>query len=722
MPMSPSISPMCRTGVDNMSKVSVIVPVYNVAPYLRQCMDSIVGQTLREIEIICVDDGSTDGSGAILDEYAAKDFRVKVIHQANAGAGPARNAALDAAAGEYVVFMDPDDRYPSAAVLETLYKAVCDSSCEIAGGFARCFPLDNPKVAALDKKGTRFCAFPRFGELDYSEYQVPYRYWCYIYSRDLLNGIRFPALRVFQDVVFFVNVMRKAKRFLALDFCSYEYRQHPGNASRTMNPAKIRDRLDGYCQVLDVAEAEGYDMLYARMVGSMLTFRRQNGLSLFKIARAVGICRLPRFCSVYFRTRLVRNGRLTGYMRWLNAVPKGFLVEKFRQKWSRLRFVSMSRRRRAAFLPISADKVLFACTTRNCTCNPKYIARELARRRPDLDIVWLMDEAGLRACGEKPETGRAVRMWTWSAYREFATSKVLVENAFQFVTAGIPPKRPEQRILNTWHGSLGIKRLDTTHTMRIGRGKKEAALVDCVLTNSDFEERVFAETMFGTDKMVRAGHPRNDVFFLPDPERLKIRRRVHEALGIPADVHLALFAPTFRDEAFADGKCMYDFDSWQRALEERFDGRWRVLLRLHPLDARAVREGLIVLPPEAANGTNYEDIQELLIAAEAGITDYSSWIYDYLLTGRPGFLLAPDRVKYDVDHGLYYPLETTPFPVAGTNAELCAAIRAFDEAKFARDRENFLRDKGCMEDGHASERAVDIIEKWMDEGATNGAR
>lgn len=711
-----------NAGMSQTAKVSVVVPVYNVAQYLRQCMDSIVGQTLREIEVVCVDDGSTDASGGMLDEYAAKDPRVKVIHQANAGTGLARNAALDAAAGKYIVFMDPDDRYPSAVVLETLYEAVCSSSCEVAGGFARCFPLEDPKIAALDKKGARFCAFPRFGELDYREYQVPYRYWCYIYSRDLLDGIRFPALRVFQDVVFFVNVMRKAKRFLALDFCSYDYRQHSGNGSRTMNPEKIRARLSGYRQVLDLATAEGYDMLYARMVGSLLTFRRQNGLSLFTIARAVGMRRLPHFGGVYLRTRLVRHGRLTAYVRLLHALPKGFLGEKFRQKWSRLRVVSQMRWKRVASLPVSADKVLFACTTRNCACNPKYIARELAKRRPGVDIVWLMDEAGLRACGGRPETGRAVRMWTWPAYREFATAKVLVENAFQFVTAGIPPKRPEQRVLNTWHGSLGIKRLDTTHTMRIGRGRKEAALVDCVLTNSDFEERVFAETMFGTDKMVRIGHPRNDVFFLPDSDRAEIRRRVHETLGIPEDVRLALFAPTFRDEAFADGKCMYDFASWQRALEERFGGRWRVMLRLHPLDARAVREGLISMPPEAADGTNYEDIQELLIAAEAGITDYSSWIYDYLLTGRPGFLFAPDRVKYDTDHGLYYPLESTPFPVAGTNAELCAAIRAFDGAKFARDRESFLRDKGCMEDGHASERAVDIVEKWMDEGVTNGAR
>ena len=297
-----------------MIKVSAVVPVYNVAEYLRQCMDSLVGQTLREIEIICVDDGSTDGSGAILDEYAAKDPRVRVLRQANAGPGPARNAALDVATGDYVVFMDPDDRYPSAAVLETLYNAVRSSSCKVAGGFARCFPLEDPKVAALDRKGAAVCAFPHFGEVDYREYQIPYRYWCYIYSRDLLDGIRFPALRVFQDVVFFVDVLRKAKRFLALDLCTYEYRQHPGNGSRTMNPEKIRARLSGYRQVLDMASAEGYDRLYAGIVGSLLAFRRQNGLSVFRIARAMGFRHMPRVVGICLRKRLSRYGNLAAHV------------------------------------------------------------------------------------------------------------------------------------------------------------------------------------------------------------------------------------------------------------------------------------------------------------------------------------------------------------------------------------------------------------------------
>ena len=101
------------------TKVSIIIPVYNVEKYLRQCLDSVVNQTLKEIEIICVDDGSTDSSPAILAEYAAKDPRLTVITQANAGAGAARNRGHDAAIGEYLFFFDPDD-YAATTMLEKL--------------------------------------------------------------------------------------------------------------------------------------------------------------------------------------------------------------------------------------------------------------------------------------------------------------------------------------------------------------------------------------------------------------------------------------------------------------------------------------------------------------------------------------------------------------------------------------------------------------------------
>lgn len=101
-----------------MSKVSVIIPVYNVEAYLRQCIDSVVGQTLPDIEVICVDDGSTDGSADILAEYAAKDGRFKIVKQANAGAGAARNAGLAFATGEWLSFLDADDVFDDSMLAD----------------------------------------------------------------------------------------------------------------------------------------------------------------------------------------------------------------------------------------------------------------------------------------------------------------------------------------------------------------------------------------------------------------------------------------------------------------------------------------------------------------------------------------------------------------------------------------------------------------------------
>lgn len=103
-----------------MVKVSVIIPVYNVEPYLKQCMDSVVGQTLKDIEIICVDDGSTDGSLDILREYAAEDNRIQIIEQKNAGAGAARNNGMRHATGKYLSFLDSDDFF-EPRMLEKAY-------------------------------------------------------------------------------------------------------------------------------------------------------------------------------------------------------------------------------------------------------------------------------------------------------------------------------------------------------------------------------------------------------------------------------------------------------------------------------------------------------------------------------------------------------------------------------------------------------------------------
>ena len=115
-------------------KISVIIPIYNVEKYLVECLESVISQTLKEIEIICINDGSTDNSGKILDKYATKDNRIRVVHKENEGVGKTRNLGIKTALGEFVCFMDPDDLYPTNDILEVLHNKAKENNVLIAGG------------------------------------------------------------------------------------------------------------------------------------------------------------------------------------------------------------------------------------------------------------------------------------------------------------------------------------------------------------------------------------------------------------------------------------------------------------------------------------------------------------------------------------------------------------------------------------------------------------
>ena len=142
-----------------MPAVSIVVPVYNVEKYLRECLDSVVRQTLEDIEVVCVDDGSTDGSAAILAEYAAKDRRIRVLSQPNGGLGAARNAGMDAASGKYVYFLDSDDWLADCAM------ARCVEICERDGldqlVFGTDFLFEDPSMDEAERlRRSRYYQIP----------------------------------------------------------------------------------------------------------------------------------------------------------------------------------------------------------------------------------------------------------------------------------------------------------------------------------------------------------------------------------------------------------------------------------------------------------------------------------------------------------------------------------------------------------------------------------
>ena len=134
-----------------MTKVSIIVPVYNVEKYLKRCLESLVNQTLKDIEIICVNDGSTDGSLAILNEYVRNDDRIVVINQENSGQSVARNRGIDVAKGEYIGFVDSDD-WVCEDYFERLHNSAIQNNAEIAvGGIIRLHKFNGRKFLNFDK-------------------------------------------------------------------------------------------------------------------------------------------------------------------------------------------------------------------------------------------------------------------------------------------------------------------------------------------------------------------------------------------------------------------------------------------------------------------------------------------------------------------------------------------------------------------------------------------
>ena len=177
-----------------MFSISVVVPIFNTCAQIDSCLESILSQTLRDIEIICLDDGSTDGSLEIVKKYAEVDSRIRVFSHSNIGAGPTRNRGIAVANGKYVAFMDADDMYPADNVLQLMYEKAEETGCNICGGEWKAFFPDGRVVSEFSDDYSGYI-YEKEGITLYKDYQYDYGYHRFIYKRSFLldNGIMFPS-------------------------------------------------------------------------------------------------------------------------------------------------------------------------------------------------------------------------------------------------------------------------------------------------------------------------------------------------------------------------------------------------------------------------------------------------------------------------------------------------------------------------------------------------
>lgn len=325
-----------------MAKVSVIVPVYNAEKYLNQCVDSILAQTITELECILVDDGSTDSSPAICDEYAARDSRVKVIHKPNGRASSARNAGIRAARGEYIAFVDSDD-WISPDMYERMLEPgadIClcdyvrfnqDTECpftqtNVAGGF-------------YNKEQMRKDIYPHL-VMDGLEYPITISNWALLIRRSVIcdNGLRYREdIHISEDSPFGSEVLYCADSFAYLKGQQlYHYRLTEGSVSKSYKPwwwdshLRINEEIESF-----FSNCPDYD------------FTQQIKSNMFYLARA----------AIYYYlydkslTRTEQNEKIRAVMnhprviRMMNGFEIGDVPLSFRMVYCSIRYRSVMLRR-----------------------------------------------------------------------------------------------------------------------------------------------------------------------------------------------------------------------------------------------------------------------------------------------------------------------------------------------------------------------------------------
>ena len=265
-----------------MTKISIIIPVYNVERFLPRCLDSLVGQTLHETEIICVDDGSTDRSPAILREYAARDSRIKVITQRNKRQGGARNTCFDAACGEWVAFIDSDD-WVDADYFERLMDAAVRHDADIA---CACFSKERGRLHRWVVRYTR--------EEQFDDLQAKFRA-CHcppdfyvtnkLYRRERLQeaGVRFAEHVQYEDVEYLAEALIALGRLVTVPDAVYHYVVHGGSTVKSrQTAAKQAQKYRAHKAFIALADRHGIEV-GGRFRDVTMRDYGAGGISLLKV-------------------------------------------------------------------------------------------------------------------------------------------------------------------------------------------------------------------------------------------------------------------------------------------------------------------------------------------------------------------------------------------------------------------------------------------------------
>lgn len=713
------------------TRFTVVVPVHNVAGYLSECLDSLAGQTFDDFEVVAVDDASTDSSPLILQEYASRDERIRIITlEKNGGLGNARNLGLGAAEGEYVLFVDSDDWLDRDALRAIDERIVEASSPDLVYfEYARAYWMGklarnmHEDVFSRLRDGVHTLGDqPELIELLMVATNKAFR-------RRFLIGLGQPfGTGYYEDVAVTYPALMAAQRIVLLDRVCYYYRQRrTGAITRTRSEGHVEvfrqyERIfrfiDDHAE-LDVHRAE----IFRRTIWHYLIifnnqWRLPQELRRRFFLTAAGHYR--RFKPSDFALPSGADGRqfrllerkayaasnTLGRIRRMRLGVQDLAHRQLQSTRSRARRWVIRWKlwcyRGFRLLPVDPHLAIFAAYWyRGFACNPKAIYEKLCELAPHINAVWVVRGSDVDSFPPVPH----VIEGTIAYYRLLARAKYLVNNVNfpNFVV-----KRKGTVHLQTQHGTplktmgLGLQRFPIAAKRMSFRGLlKRSDRWDYLLSSNPFSTQIWSRDFPCEYETLEYGYPRNDLYYAYDSaDEAKIRGE----LGIGADKTVVLYAPTFRDYQNRF-ELHLDLSRFSRALGDGFV----VLTRAHYyyrdlLDLEVLQErGTLI------DVSDHPDVERLCLAADILLTDYSSIMFDYAHLGRPIVVYAHDWDVYRAVRGVNFDLLAAP--PGATARSVDELIDVFQSKAYANDASMALlesfRARFCgVDDGHAAERVV----------------
>ncbi|MEW2181331.1 bifunctional glycosyltransferase family 2 protein/CDP-glycerol:glycerophosphate glycerophosphotransferase [Streptomyces sp. NPDC005406] len=707
-----------------MPRLSVIIPVRRARGSLRECLESVLSQPFTDIEVIGVADGAPDGSGLLLDEFAARDARVQAIHLPD-GAGPdgCRNAGAERAVGDYLLFLDAHFVLLPGALgtVAGRLEAAGDPDLLLFGHHKRPFRGRSRPSRSLERLGELsdgpLAATGQSALLDIAPVS-----WNRAVRRALHEGekLAFGPGR-HGERIYALQTVAAAESVAVLPTACVEHRQQrylPGLDDGTTPDTASTELVDAYAGLMEFLRErprllDVQPLLFERAVQELLsgyatvTRRRRRYVrsvaAFHRTYRPAG----HRFAGGArgLRPRLIGGGRYTALgaldtalalRRGLRAAPDA-LRDRAKRSLSR-RYYWWQRK-----LPLDRGLAVYAAYwNRGVSCNPEAVFRKARELAPGVRGVWVVSKNQVDSVPE------GIDHVVPGTRRYWAT---MARATYFFNNVNFPDhvvKRPGQVHVMTHHGTplkiMGLDQQDypaAAQGLNFDRLLKRVDRWDWSVSANPHSTEVWARAYPGAARSLETGYPRNDVLASATAEQI---RAVREGLGIRPGQRALLYAPTHRD---------YEAAYTSRLDLERFCASVGpdtvVMVRAHYFYGGA---GLPT-SPSVIDVSDHPRIEDLCLAADALVTDYSSVMFDYAHLNRPIVVHAPDWETYRTVRGVVFDLLSgrpgeTPGAVATTTDELA---RIFNDGSWdspeSRELLAAFRARFCpYDDGRAAERVV----------------